>query len=75
MAAKSKSFRNQRKYQRIHPHKKGSYTQENEPRIYIYKNGGIYVKPEEVLDSKNFRDQVNKMAKIRVTQGLAKPDP
>ena len=50
----------------------GSDTQGTEPKIYLYKNGGIYVKPEDVLASKNFREQVKKMAKIRVNRGHKK---
>ena len=50
----------------------GSHPQGKEPKIYLYKNGGIYVKPEDVLASKNFREQVKKMAKIRVNRGASK---
>ena len=46
--------------------------QSDEPKIHVTRNGDIYVKPEDVLKSDKFREQVKKMAEIRVTRGPSK---
>ena len=43
------------------------------PRIHVTRNGELYVKPEDVVKSKKFAEQVEKLAKIRVTRGPAAP--
>ena len=51
----------------------GNHAKQNdEPKIHVTRNGDIYVKPEDVLKSAKFREQVKKMAGIRVTRGPSK---
>ena len=51
---------------------KDSWKPGDKPRIYITRNGEAYVKPEEVVASKKFQEQVKKMAKIRISRRMAK---
>ena len=44
-------------------------TTDNKPRILVTRNGEIFVKPEDVIKSDKFKEQVKKIAKIRVTRG------
>ena len=44
----------------------------DKPRIYVTRNGEAYVKPEEVVASKKFQEQLKKVAEIRRYQQRAK---
>ena len=43
-------------------------TTDNKPRILVTRNGEIFVKPEDVIKSDKFKEQVKKIAKIRVNR-------
>ena len=53
--------------------KEGTDTELERPRVYVTHSGKLFVKPEELLRSKQARDLLDEMAKLSFTRQEQKP--